>query len=576
MAAAAAPAAPTLAEILVRIPIRGFNPDASVAAVEHRTESKPGALVGGLVLRVAGEDYHLLKFLGGGTYGKVWAALHRLTGTVRTVKFIKYDDPDPTDELRRLNNAKKEAIIGAILNVTNPTVCSPVYGVGLLEVGAPPSKFFVLCGDRYSETIDDYLDRELGKLGSPARKQLITDVLYGLYRTLKSVNIPGRLHFNHGDPKLDNYMISEGRIRMIDMGFAHLEEPGININLMANRDYNENNNDTMRDLLQNLLELSIYRAADIPAELKSIADTIISQARLIPDPIPLWYKTYDYVDEPTNKAMIEYAVDAIIDFLKRNTSTALTAAAAGASPMTPYYPDESNSHSNITGMAATASAAAEEDDTRAVGKILAGMPAAPGPLDVAADATGTAAGFLAALALAPSKDADKMDDQMQARRPPGGGAVAVAASRGPPLAPQSNAFAARNPFLRASGPTVGGAGGGGASSTPGFAPSGYGGGGGAAATYPFSVMGASSTPTFSPGGGGAGGPSGGSWAPASSHAAAAALGPPSYTGTHPFGGGGGGGGGGTPGYRGGRRSRRGHTQKKRKSKRSKTRSRRTA
>jgi serine/threonine protein kinase len=554
MAAAAASAAPlTLVEILARMPIRGFNPDSSVADITYQTASGIGVppdLVGGFVLRIAGEDYHLLKFLGGGTFGKVWAALHRLSNTVRTVKFIKYDNPDPAVESRRLRNAQKEAFIGAILNTKNPTVCSPVYGVGQLQIGVPPSKYFVLCGDRYSETIDDYLDRELGKLGAPARKQLITDVLYGLYRTLKTINIPGRFHFNHGDPKLDNYMISEGSIRMIDMGFAHLEDPGININLMANREYNENNNDTMRDLLQNLLELTIYRAPDIPVRLKSIADTILGLASSLPDPaIPLWHKTYDFVDDINNRAIIVAAADAIIDFLKSNTSTAL---AAGVSPMTPYYPDESNSHSNIPGMAATASAAAEEDDTRAVIKILAGMPAAPGPLGVAADQTGAEVGFLTALAAGPSKEADARDDAMQAKRPssPPFPPSGFASSRGPPLAPQSNAFRARNPLLPESGATVGGAGAP-ASSTP----TGYGGGGGA-----------SSTPPFSPGAA----PSGGGWA--------AAVGPPSYTGTTPFGGGGGGGGGAssTPRYFGGRRSRsrRGKTQ--RKSKRSKTRSRKTA
>ena len=359
---AAAAAAPTpLAAILARLPIPGFNADGSVGPVAMRyVEESAKFLPESLILTIAGEDYYILKLLGGGSYGKVWAALQRSTGEIRTIKIIKYN----TDS--ELNNAKSEAVIGALVHNKTPRACSPVYGVGTFTTGSNATKgssYFALCGDRYSETLDDYVHRQLGLRGppgSPPRKQFITDILYGLYRTLRSLNTTSR--FNHGDPKLDNYMIFRGVIRIIDMGFGHFEESGINV--LAMGQYNSNNNDTMRDLLQNLLDLYIYTNADVPDALKSIAATIIAQINTIPDPDPtapisLWHKTYDYVNDPTNKAMIEGAVHHIVLFLKSNTTTALTAAGAGAaaggaSPMTPLYADGANSHPELEDMRAVA------------------------------------------------------------------------------------------------------------------------------------------------------------------------------------------------------------------------------
>ena len=605
MAAAAGPAAaPTALPPGLIIP--GMGPDGSIGPATGDTSAS------NVVITVNGKRYHLLKYLGGGTYGKVWAVLDESDGTIKTLKFIKYDQPGkPAYEKEQYEKAKKEVILQQLVHTTNLAVCSPVYGVGNLTVApvaatetAPTfdgGKYIIFCADRYTKTLEVYLYDEYDNIGDnlPAKQQLVTDVLYGLYRTLKSVNIPGRVRFNHGDPNFNNYMIFDGVIRMIDVAFGHYESDGLNI--IGEPSYNSNNNDLMRDLLHNVLYIYIYESINLIKELNYIASCVmrIVNAKFPdPDPVPadgltyearLFYKVFEYLNLPGSHEIIEGALDRIIPILTTMTSTARV---SSSSPVAPKFATSNANASELARLAAARSAPLEENHTLAVAKVFAALPKSSQELDITGNVT--LEDLLRTLASRDDRNL-RVDPRMavgpamghlQARVVAGekmsaGMAALLSGYAGIDGGSSGGAAAASS---SASAPS-------GVSSTPGFAPSGYGGGGGfAASTYPpftsptselshesggaavaetnpFRLAtpgGASSTST---GVGGAGGPSGGGWAPASSHAASVALGSSSYKGTNPF--------------EGGRRSRsRSRTQKKRKtktkSKHSKTRSRKTA
>jgi len=333
------------------VAIPGFGSDGSIMPA---TATVPVVLADGFIFTMNGTGYRLLKYLGGGTYGKVWAA-QIPTGEVRTIKFIQCTEPEDFEA------AKNEALVGTLVHRQQPSVCSAVYGVGTIteRVGTPEAiNYFVLVGDRYSETVADYLERELPRRGP----QLIIDVLYGLYRTWRSVNSHGT-RFNHGDSKLDNYMIFSTHIRMIDMGFGHFEAPGLNI--VASTRYNSNNNDVPRDLLHNLFDIYLYYPEYLDERLKYLAYINLVTLPKGPGGEWKWADTYDYLNNPANHDQIEFTTRELISYLVEKTSTA---SASAASPKTPSYNGEVNSHSS------NIAAAAAESDTEAVRALLAKMP----------------------------------------------------------------------------------------------------------------------------------------------------------------------------------------------------------
>jgi hypothetical protein len=528
---AAAAAAPTRTPI----PIPGFGADGSIAPAS--IEAPAGdPFAANAVIVVNGKRYHLLKYLGGGTYGKVWAVYDEADGITKTLKFIKYDDSsDPEYEQEKYEKTKKEVVVQQLVHNTNAAVCSPVYGIGHLiippNVATAGGKYIIICADRYTKTLDAYLNEELDRLGdgNPLRQQLVIDILFGLYITLKSVNIPGRVQFNHGDPKLDNYMLYDGIIRMIDLAFGHYQRSD-GVDVIAESDYNSHNNDVMRDVLQNLLYFHLFYKNDLIPELSAIASDIMKDvlAKYPRDKRYDFHKVYDYLDRLDSHAIIAGALDRIIGILTVRTSTASIGSAGAVRFAT------SNAHPNLAGLAA-----AKEADIRT---IVARLPQSSSHvLDVKVERDRVTLEQL--YRILETRVIDEKDPRVDPRMAVGPymGHLEARVFPGRMSAGMAN-------LLREYGDSGGGAGAGANPfSSPAFSGSGGAGGGG----FPLT------SPAFGPGGGGFlfgspppthGGAGGG---------AAAA---------NPFGA--------TPGYTGGRR--RGRTHKKRQNKRSKTRSRKTA
>ena len=245
-------------------------------------------LTAGQTVTVNGVVYTLVKYLGGGTYGKVWA-----TNDNKSLKFIKVSLPDAEDEEvgASSNAARKQAILEAKVSkilhtktISDP-ICSDIYGIGELTIGA--DIFIVIVMDKFDQTVDTYL--ETGGSGKA------DEILCAFYRASQRVNLGRGFITVHGDPKGDNFMFKDGKIKWIDVGFLHLKDGGRIYTL--NSHYNSHNFTWYRDLVQFLIYFALFYPLKISSSVFSIILPTIIELRARGG--ITWHKAYEYVNDNT-------------------------------------------------------------------------------------------------------------------------------------------------------------------------------------------------------------------------------------------------------------------------------------
>lgn len=293
--------------------IPGLNSDGTmVAAAIHvvagagagvEPEADKGYLLRGQTVTVNGVVYTLDKYLGGGTYGKVWSA-----NGGYSIKFInvQYDSPDDTE------TAKKDVINEARLTkklhdeTSARPICSNIHGIGIT-----PDDFVIIVMDKFSATLDKYLDNT----PFPKRKD---ELVVLLYRLLLKVN-QGDMKTSHGDVKGDNFMLDEyGELKAVDLGFGHIKEGDFEI--ICNSFFNSQNIGINRDIVQFVVYLRLFYKNHLSDAVSKIITPIIVHISYIKEKQKkksVWSATYYFLADSTleNSRRINNAGEAIINQL---------------------------------------------------------------------------------------------------------------------------------------------------------------------------------------------------------------------------------------------------------------------
>ena len=247
---------------------------------------------------VNGTTYNLIKYLGGGSFGRVWSA--KVGSDKRMVKFIKI-----TRDARAREKALKEVEVGLLLHEDNPDICPAVYDVCQTKMDG--DEYIMICGQKYTLTLERYMN-EVGHLLDPARaKERGCDILQAFLESWKEIN--GLGHCNHGDAKPDNFMFLKGKIKWIDLGFVHYQKRGKNIICSSS---NSENNHINRDLVQFAVFMYFFKREFLPDDIHEyVEEGILPEMEE-----KSWKGCYAYLNNPTNRRLIVKHADAIEDFLR--------------------------------------------------------------------------------------------------------------------------------------------------------------------------------------------------------------------------------------------------------------------
>jgi len=252
----------------------------------------------GMFFTVNGKTYNLIKYLGGGSFGRVWSA--KVGSDKRMVKFIKI-----TRDARAREKALKEAEVGLLLHEEHPDICPAVYDICQTKMDG--DEYIVICGQKYTLTLERYMN-EVGHLLDAGRaKARGCDILKAFLASWKDIN--GLGHCNHGDAKPDNFMFLKGKIKWIDLGFVHYQKRGKNIICSST---NTENNHINRDLVQFAVFMYFFKGEFLPDDIyEDEGEGILPEMEE-----ESWKGCYGYLNNPANRRLIVKHADAIEDFLR--------------------------------------------------------------------------------------------------------------------------------------------------------------------------------------------------------------------------------------------------------------------
>ena len=252
----------------------------------------------GMFFTVNGTTYNLIKYLGGGSFGRVWSA--KVGSDKRMVKFIKI-----TGDPRAREKALKEVEVGRLLHEDEPDICPAIYNV--CQTTMDGDEYIMICGQKYTLTLERYMT-EVERILDPERaKERGCDILKAFLASWKDIN--GLGHCNHGDAKPDNFMFLKGKIKWIDLGFVHYQKRGKNIICSSS---NAENNQVNRDLVQFAIFMYFFKRAFLPDRIYDyVRDGILPQ---MDD--ESWKGGYAYLNSPRNRHYIAAHAKTLEDFLE--------------------------------------------------------------------------------------------------------------------------------------------------------------------------------------------------------------------------------------------------------------------
>ena len=268
----------------------------SRSSAVQRVDISTGAA--GMSFIVNGKTYNLIKYLGGGSFGRVWSA--KVGTDKRMVKFIKI-----TRDARAREKALKEVEVGLLLHEDNPDICPAIYDVCQAKMDG--DEYIMICGQKYTLTLERYMN-EVGHLLDAGRaKERGCDILKAFLESWKEIN--GLGHCNHGDAKPDNFMFLKGKIKWIDLGFVHYQKRGKNIICSST---NTENNHINRDLVQFAVFMYFFKREFLPDDIyEYVKEGILPEMEE-----ESWKGCYGYLNNPANRRLIVKHADAIEDFLR--------------------------------------------------------------------------------------------------------------------------------------------------------------------------------------------------------------------------------------------------------------------
>ena len=269
----------------------------SSSAVPRVIIETRGTGAAGMFFTVNGKTYNLIKYLGGGSFGRVWSA--KVGSDKRMVKFIKI-----TGDPRAREKALKEVEVGRLLHEDEPKICPAVYDV--CQTTMDGDEYIMICGQKYTLTLERYMN-EVERILDPERaKERGCDILKAFLASWKDIN--GLGHCNHGDAKPDNFMFLKGKIKWIDLGFVHYQKRGKNIICSSS---NAENNQVNRDLVQFAIFMYFFKRAFLPDRIYDyVRDGILPQ---MDD--ESWKGGYAYLNSPRNRYYIAAHAKALEDYL---------------------------------------------------------------------------------------------------------------------------------------------------------------------------------------------------------------------------------------------------------------------
>jgi serine/threonine protein kinase len=263
-------------------------------------------LTAGQLITVNSKIYTLVKYLGGGTYGKVWSATGP-DGLKYSIKFIYVDYGVDTPENIQYTKDATLAVINEaritkkLYETTQPhPICSDIHGIG------STAGYMIVVMDIFEITLDWYLEHG----GSAEADELVRK----LYNMLKRVN-NGGMKTSHGDVKGDNFMInSDGTLRAVDFGFGHIQEEGLDIQC---NNLNSNNIGMERDIVQFVIYLTLFYRSRVSKPVANavanIIGTLVSMKKK--DEFKeksLWSIAYRYLNQAPHGSYINIVASNII------------------------------------------------------------------------------------------------------------------------------------------------------------------------------------------------------------------------------------------------------------------------
>jgi serine/threonine protein kinase len=268
-------------------------------------------LTAGQTVSVNGVVYTLVKYLGGGTYGKVWSATDPF-GAERSIKFVYVDyGVDTPDNIRYTKEATEAVINEARITkklydkTSSHPICSNIHGLGRA------AGYIIIVMDIFEITLDWYLEH-----GGSAKED---ELVWKLHEMLKRVNEYGMLT-SHGDVKGDNFMIDGyGALRAVDFGFGHIKEGGLDIHC---NDLNVNNIGINRDIVQFVIYLTLFYKSRISKRVANAVAPIIGKLATLKGTEEefkgksLWSIAYRYLNQTIYERDINAVARRIIELVR--------------------------------------------------------------------------------------------------------------------------------------------------------------------------------------------------------------------------------------------------------------------
>ena len=279
-------------------------------AIAAATISTTYELTTGQTVSVNGVVYTLIKYLGGGTYGKVWSATDPF-GAERSIKFVYVNyGVDTPDNIRYTKEATEAVINEARITkklydkTSSHPICSNIHGLGRA------AGYIIIVMDIFEITLDWYLEH-----GGSAKED---ELVWKLHEMLKRVNEDGMLT-SHGDVKGDNFMIDEyGALRAVDFGFGHIKEGELDIHC---NELNVNNIGINRDIVQFVIYLTLFYKSRISKRVANAVAPIIGKLATLKGTEEfkgksLWSIAYRYLNQTIYERDINAVARRIIELVQ--------------------------------------------------------------------------------------------------------------------------------------------------------------------------------------------------------------------------------------------------------------------